>query len=87
MAFAKNENELETLTQTIRICNQDIGMEFGIEKCNELMMKKEKRAGTKRIEQQNEERIKTFGKKRFGNIGSRHHKTSGDERKSQKRVS
>ena len=31
--FAKNEKELETLVQTIRIYSQDIGMEFGIEKC------------------------------------------------------
>ena len=30
--FAKNEKELETLVQTIRIYSQDIGMEFGIEK-------------------------------------------------------
>ena len=31
--FAKNEKELETLMQTVRIYCQDIGMEFGIEKC------------------------------------------------------
>ena len=30
--FAKNENELETLIQAVRIYSQDIGMEFGIEK-------------------------------------------------------
>ena len=30
--FAKNEKELETLIHTVRICSQDIGMEFGIEK-------------------------------------------------------
>ena len=28
--FAKNEEELETLIQTIRIYNQDIAMEFSI---------------------------------------------------------
>ena len=28
--FAKNEKELETLIQTVRIYSQDIGMEFGI---------------------------------------------------------
>ena len=32
--FAKNEKELEPLTQTVRIYSQDIGMEFGIEKLN-----------------------------------------------------
>ena len=32
-ASAKNEKELETLTQTIRIYSQDIGMKYGIERC------------------------------------------------------
>ena len=31
--FAKEEKELETLIQAVRIYSQDIGMEFGIEKC------------------------------------------------------
>ena len=31
--FAKNEKELEILIQAVRIFCQDIGMEFGIEKC------------------------------------------------------
>ena len=30
--FAKDEKELETLIHTVRIYNQDRGMEFGIEK-------------------------------------------------------
>ena len=30
--FAKNDKELDTLIQIIRIYSQDIGMEFGIEK-------------------------------------------------------
>ena len=30
--FAKNEKELETLIQAVRIYSQDIGIEFGIEK-------------------------------------------------------
>ena len=31
--FVKNEKELVTLIQTIRIYSQDIGIECGIEKC------------------------------------------------------
>ena len=31
--FARNEKELETLKHAVRIYSQDIGMEFGIEKC------------------------------------------------------
>ena len=41
--FAKNEKELETQIQAVRIYNQDIGMKFGIEKCDTLIMKSEKR--------------------------------------------
>ena len=32
--FTKNEKELETLIHAVRIQSQDIGMEFGIEKCS-----------------------------------------------------
>ena len=35
----KNEKELETLIQALRIYSQDIGMEFGIENCATLIMK------------------------------------------------
>ena len=38
--FATKEKELETLIQTVRrIYSQEIGMEFGIEKCAILVMK------------------------------------------------
>ena len=37
--FAKNEKELETLLQAVRIYSQDIGMEFGKEKCTMLIMR------------------------------------------------
>ena len=41
--FAKKEKEQETLIHTVRIYSQDIGMEFGIEKCAILVMKSGKR--------------------------------------------
>ena len=37
--FAKNEKELETLIDAVRIYSQDLGMEFCIEKCSMLVMK------------------------------------------------
>ena len=37
--FVKNANELETLVEIIRIYNQNIRMEFCIEKCAMLTMK------------------------------------------------
>ena len=41
--FIKSEKELETLLQTVRIYSQDVGMEFDIEKCTMLIMKRGKR--------------------------------------------
>ena len=41
--FAKKENELLTLIQTVRIFSQETGIKVGIEKCAMLMMNKEKR--------------------------------------------
>ena len=38
--FTKYEKELGTLVQTIRIYNQDIGMDFGIEKYAIIIMLK-----------------------------------------------
>ena len=40
--FPKSERTLNSLIQTIRIFNEDIGMQFGIEKCAMLEMKKGK---------------------------------------------
>ena len=61
--FAKNEKELETLIQAVRIYSQDIGMEFGIEKCAMLVMKSGKRHMTEGIQLPNHEMIQTLGGK------------------------
>ena len=61
--FAKYKKELETLIQTIRIYSQDIGMEFGIEKCVMFIIKSGKRQKTEGIELPNQERIKMRGEK------------------------
>ena len=58
--FAKNEKELETLIHAVRIYSQDIGMEFGIEKCTLLVMKSGKRHLTDGIELLNHEKIRTL---------------------------
>ena len=58
--FAKSEKELETLIHTIRIYSQDIGMEFGIEKCALLVMKSGKRHLTDGIELPNQDKIRTL---------------------------
>ena len=57
---AKNEKELETLIHTVRIYSQDIGMEFGIEKCAMLVMKSGKRHLTDGMELANQDKIRTL---------------------------
>ena len=52
--FAKKETELGTQTQIIGIYSQDIGIEFGSEKCIMLNMKSGKR------ECSTKERVKTL---------------------------
>ena len=54
--FAKNEKELETLIHAVRIYSQDIGMEFGIEKCAILVMKSAKRHITYGVELPNQDK-------------------------------
>ena len=48
--FATNEKELETLILGVRIYSQDIGREFGIEKCAMTVMKSSERNLTDRME-------------------------------------
>ena len=54
----KMKKRLETLIHTIRMYSQDIGMEFGIEKCALLVMKSGKQhRQTSGNEKQNSKRI------------------------------
>ena len=58
--FAKNEKELETLIHAVRIYNQDIGMEFGIEKCAMLVVKSGKQHLIDGMELPNQDKIRTL---------------------------
>ena len=40
--FAKNEDQIDNLVNTVRIFSEDIKMEFGLPKCGVLIMKREK---------------------------------------------
>ena len=44
--YASNEKSLESLIQTVRVFSNDTGMEFGVEKCTVLTMKKGKMANS-----------------------------------------
>ena len=59
----KWKKELETLIHAVRIYSQDIGMEFGIEKCAMLVMKSGKRRLTDGMELANQDKIKMLGEK------------------------
>ena len=61
--FAKNEKELESLLHAVRIYSQDIGMEFGIEKCAKLVMKSGKRHLIEEMELPNQDKIRTLWEK------------------------
>ena len=63
--FAKNEKEMCTLIQMIRIYSQDIRMEFGIEKCVMLMMKSRKKE-KEELEMLNQKSISKKNYKYFG---------------------
>ena len=57
----KNKKELKTLIHAVRIFSQDIGMEFGIEKCPMLVMKSAKRHMTDGMKLPNNDKIRTLG--------------------------
>ena len=57
----KNEKELETLIHAVRIYSQDIGMEFGREKCAMHGKKSGKRYMTDGRELPNHDKIRTPG--------------------------
>ena len=40
--YSRSEKGLDSLVQTVRVFSEDIGMEFGIEKCAMLLMEKGK---------------------------------------------
>ena len=59
----KNEKEQETLIHAVRIYSQNIGMEFGIEKCAMLVMKSGKRHMTDGMELPSQDKIRRLGEK------------------------
>ena len=48
--FKINEKELETLIKTKRINSQDVGIEFGLEKCAMLIIKNRKIKSVEKME-------------------------------------
>ena len=61
--FAKHEKELGNLIDAVRIYNQDIEIEFGMEKYATLIMKSGKRHLTDGMELPSQDKIRTLGEK------------------------
>ena len=38
--FGKSEDQMYSLVQTVFLCSEDIGMEFGLKKCEAVILKK-----------------------------------------------
>ena len=57
--YAKNEKSLDSLIQAVRIFSKDIGIEFGIEKCAMLVLKRGKVATSNGIKLPDESVIKS----------------------------
>ena len=58
--YSRSEKGLDSLVQTVRIFSEDIGMEFGIEKCAMLVMDKGKIVKSVGIELPNGKVIKSL---------------------------
>eukprot|EP00795_Rhopilema_esculentum_P009699 gene9699-biopygen2667 len=67
--FAKNENEIDSLTSTVNLISQDIGMEFGIKKCGVVTLRRGKLTGSEEIELVNGEKIKEVGEEGYKYLG------------------
>ena len=59
----KNRKELKTLIEAVRVYSQDIGMEFGIEKCVMRIMRSENDKSWNEWNSRIKKKIRTLGEK------------------------
>ena len=64
--YAKNVKELESLVKTVRVISDDIGMEFGTQKCAMLEMRRGRMIRNEVIDLPNGESIKALAYKYLG---------------------
>ena len=58
--YAKSEKDLESLIQTVRIFSEDIGMEFGLDKCAVMIMKRGKQIEANGVRLPDEKKIRSL---------------------------
>ena len=61
--YGKSEKQVYTLLNTVRVFSQDIGMQFGINKCAVLLLKRGKVVRCEGIEMPNNQIIKSLGER------------------------
>ena len=59
--YGKSEKQVDTLLNTVRVFSQDIGMQFGINKCAVLVLKRGKVVRCEGIEMPNNQVSKSLG--------------------------
>ena len=59
--YGKSEKQVDTLLNTVRVFSQDIGMQFGINKCAVLVLKRGKVVRCEGIEMPNNQVLKSLG--------------------------
>ena len=59
--FSKNEREIQSLVQTMRIVSDDIGMKYGSDKCAVLIMKRGRGVESDGIDQPDELQLRALG--------------------------
>ena len=67
--YSKSERALDCLIQTVQIFSEDIGMQFGIDKCATLVMKKEKIVKSDCIQLPKDKVIKSLEEESYNYIG------------------
>ena len=58
--YSRSEKRMDSLVQTVRVFSEDIGMEFGIEKCVMLVMEKGKIVKSAGVELPDDKIIKSL---------------------------
>ena len=67
--YGRNEEELERLVEIVHIYSKDVGMEFGLDKCGMLVIRKGVKVRSVGIELPDGEVIKELDEKRYKNLG------------------
>ena len=67
--FAKSDDQIDSLVQTVFTFNEDIGMEFGLKKCGVVILKKGKLAKFDGIHLSNQEIMKEVDENGYAYLG------------------